>query len=283
MGNDGNLVNEILKLNHVKLIGVVADDVSKAERKYFGSSFSISKELEIPVVSQESFNKNYEKYIKGIFKYVDIIFMQGYRYKIKKELLQDKKIKIINFHQSLLPKYGGRHPLNWAIIEDEKLTGITFHYINEDFDAGDIILQRKIKILKSDDIISLYNRTIKVASRLIGKILKLAYDKSFVSIKQDLAKRKYLAPRTLEDGKILKNEIIKQVRNKIRALAFPYPGAFVYLNGKKVIIDDVKRIGDSKKYGRIRFVGRYGSKIILRARDGLLKVTKTRKRRKVGE
>lgn len=276
LGNDGNLINEILKLKHVNLIGVVADEVSEVGKKYFGSSFSIGKKLEVSIVSQKDFNKNYKEYFRNIFRDVDIIFMQGYHYKIKKDLFKNKRIKVINFHQSLLPKYGGRHPLNWLIIKGEKITGITFHYINENFDEGDIILQKKIRISRNDNVISLYNKTIKSGSKYIRKVFDLIYNNSFVPLKQDLTKRKFFPPRSPEDGEILKSNTVEQIRNKIRALVFPYPGAFIRLKGKKIIIDDVRELRDSRKYSKIEFVDKYGGNIVIKAQDGLLRVTKIR-------
>ena len=275
MGNGGSLIEKILKLKYIKLIGVVADKTSEVEKRYFGSAFSIGKKLKVPVISQNSFNKNYNNYLKNIFQNIDIIFVQGYHHKIKKGILKNEKIKVINFHQSLLPKYAGRHPLNWAIINGEKVTGITFHYVNENFDEGDIILQKKIRVFK-DDAVQLYKKTIKSASRYIKKVFELIYDNSFISIKQDLTKREYFPPRKPTDGEILKDDSIEQIKNKIKALVFPYPGAFIHLNGKKVIIDQVVSVKKIKKYRDIGFVGKYNSNIILKAGDGLLKVTKFR-------
>ena len=177
MGNGGSLIEKILKLKYIKLIGVVADKTSEVEKRYFGSAFSIGKKLKVPLISQNSFNKNYNNYLKNIFQNIDIIFVQGYHHKIKKGILKNEKIKVINFHQSLLPKYAGRHPLNWAIINGEKVTGITFHYVNENFDEGDITLQKKIRVFK-DDAVQLYKKTIKSASRYIKKVFELIYDNS---------------------------------------------------------------------------------------------------------
>lgn len=277
LGNDGNLLREILKLRYIKLIGVVADEMTKPEKRYFGSSFFIGRRLGVRVLSQADFNNNYKEYFKNIFKDIDIIFMQGYHYRIKKDLLKNERIKIVNFHQSLLPQYGGRHPLNWAILKGEKVTGITFHYITDEFDEGDIMLQEKIRISENDNVITLYNKTIKAGSKNIRKVLALLYDSSFKPSEQDLTKRKYFAPRGPKDGEILRDDTFEQIKNKIRALVFPYPGAFIYLNGKRIILDDVKKIRKAKKYHNISFVGRHDRDIILRAADSLLRVTKIRR------
>lgn len=277
LGNDGSLLREVLKLRQINLVGVAADRPSAAENKYFGSSFSIGKRLGVPVISQADFNDDSIRSPESIIKDIDIILMHGYHYRIKSGLLRNRKTKIINFHQSLLPQYGGRHPLNWAIIKGEKITGVTFHYVNDEFDMGDIILQKKIRISKNDDALSLYNKTIKVASEYLRVVLKSTYNNSFMPIRQDLLRRTYFVPRTPEDGIILKSDTAKDIRNKIRALVFPYPGAFVYFNGRKIIIDGAKKIQDRREYKNIEFVGRCGADLILRAQDALFKVTKIRK------
>lgn len=277
LGNDGNLLSRMLQFDCVKLAGVVADKTSKAEERCFGSSFSIGKRLKVPVIPQKDFNRNYKNYLKGRFKHVDIIFVHGYHYRIKRDIIENEKIKTVNFHQSLLPKYGGRHPLNWAIIKGENTTGITFHHINEEIDGGDIIFQKKIRVSRDDDVISLYGKTIKCASKYIKGVIESVYDASFIPVKQDIKKREYFSPRGPDDGEILECDTVKETRNKVRALVFPYPGAFVRLNGRKIVIDDFRRIRGGKGYDRIDFAGRHNDDIILRVQDGLLKVTKIRK------
>lgn len=276
LGNDGRLLREIIKSKSINLIGVVANKVSKIEDIYFGSSFSIGEKSGVPRIPQDDFKKNYKSYMKTIFKDTDIIFIHGYHYRINRDLYENKRIKAINFHQSLLPKFAGCHPLNWVIIKGKKMTGITFHYLNKNFDEGNIIFQKKIRISDKDDVTSLYNKTIKSASLVIGKVFKLIYDKSFIPHKQDLTKSSYFPPRFPEDGEILKDDTREQIRNKIKALAKPYPGAFINLNGQKIIIDNVRKIKNTKKYSRLKFANKYGNNIILRATDGLLKITKIR-------
>ena len=272
LGNDGNLLKNILRLRNINLIGVVADRVSEAENKYFGSAFKIANKLGIRKVSQDNFHKNERFYLNSVFKGIDIAFVIGYHYRINAAIPEYKNIKLINFHQSLLPKYAGRHPLNWVIVNGETNTGISFHFINMDFDAGDIILQKKIRITKGDTAISLYNKTVERASRYLGKVFDLVYDNSFVPHKQDLRVREYFRPRTPADGEILRGDSIQQVKNKIRALVYPYKGAFLRINGNKIVLGGVNKIKDSKKYKRIDFAGVYNKDIILKVSDGVLKV-----------
>ncbi len=276
LGNEGNLIKEILKLKHIDLVGVVGDKVSDVDKEYFGSSYEVARELGLPIVSQRDFNADYDLVVGRVFRDIDIVFVQGYHYRIREALLKHNEIKFVNFHQSLLPRYAGRHPLNWAIINDETITGITFHYINRNFDEGDIILQRRISISRRDNIVSLYNKTISLALKHIGKVFELIYDERFVPIKQNLQEFSYLPPRKPEDGEIFETDTVREVKNKIRALVVPYPGAFVIVENERITIDGVKTISDFRNYTTTKFVDRYQGQIILRVKDGLLRVTRVR-------
>lgn len=279
IGNDGGLLAWHTRWKNTRLAGVVADKVSKEQEKVFGSSYLIARKLKLPLVSQKRFNSNCRQLLENCFSGTGIILIHGYHYKIKPEVYNHKELRVINFHQSLLPYYAGRHPLNWAIINGEETTGITFHFANERFDGGDIIYQKKIPIRDKDDVLSLYHKTIFVGRSSLDKVFASVYNKEFAPIKQDLSKRTYFPARLPADGEVLESDTVRQIRNKIRALVFPYPGSFCYLDGKKIIIDGIKRIRNSKKYNELKFIRRFDSHIILKAQDGILKVTKLREER----
>lgn len=273
MGNDGNLINELISYKGVRLIGVVADSVTGENLEYFGSSRSIGIKCGLPVISQGDFNKNYSKYLNSVFGEVNLIFIQGYRYRVKSDLLARKGIKIINFHQSLLPDYAGRHPLNWAIVKGEKATGITFHYLNREFDSGDIIFQERINIGQIDDIISLYNKSILVAKRRLRMVLKLVKDPLFRASKQDLRRYRYFPPRTFRDGRILRADSKADVCNKVRALKPPYPGAYVYFNNRVFRVGRASVVrGGGLNLRPDAFISQVGRNLYLRAADGILKI-----------
>jgi len=276
LGNDGSLVREVLKIKNINLTGIVGDRVTKAEEKCFGSSYVIGKKVRLPIVTQKDFNNECRRYLKTVFKNTDIILIHGYRYKIDKRLLGFKKIKIINFHQSLLPAYAGRHPLNWAIIHGEKSTGISFHYVNEEFDAGDIIMQKKISIAPSDTIITLYKKTIDAGIKCLKDVFCLMGDESFIPKQQEKNARSYFSPRTPEDGRIRATDSHADICNKIRALTYPYPGAFIDLHGRRYIVEGVERIRAKSQHNHIGFVGIVDNRIIVRTKDSLLTVRKTR-------
>ena len=131
-------------------------------RKYFGSAHRFARENQIPVSAPEVYMSNQVA--------ADVIVVSGYPKRIPKGIIHSARIAAINIHQSLLPAYRGRHPLNWAIINGETLTGVTLHYLNERFDDGKIIKQESVKIEKNDTIMDVYQKTAKKGQKLLQMI-----------------------------------------------------------------------------------------------------------------
>ena len=155
---------------------------------------------------------------------------------------------IINFHGSLLPKYRGRTPHVWAIINNEQFSGVTAHYIDEGCDTGDILYQEKIPISPNDTGSSLLNKFIVVYPKVIKSVISAFSSNSLTRIRQDEYLASYFGKRTPEDGEINWNWDIKKINNFIRAQTKPYPGAFTKINGKKIIIWDANiEDADDKK------------------------------------
>ncbi|MDD3435537.1 MAG: methionyl-tRNA formyltransferase [Candidatus Gastranaerophilales bacterium] len=102
----------------------------------------------------------------------DIAIVCSFNYKIPKALLETVKDGFINVHPSLLPKYRGPNPYSAVIINGEKETGITLHFMTEEFDRGDIIAQKKIAVMKNETMGTLFNRTNIVALDMISEVLK---------------------------------------------------------------------------------------------------------------
>lgn len=169
----------------------------------------------------------------------DIIFSINYFYIVNQNILNHPNKFAINFHGSLLPKYRGRTPHVWAIINGESETGITAHIMNDDCDTGDIILQESITIkynCTGADILEYFKE--KYPEMLL-KILNLIGSNKINPIKQEDSKATFFGKRTPEDGQIDWNWQKERIRNWVRAQADPYPGAFTFLNDKKIIIDEI--------------------------------------------
>jgi methionyl-tRNA formyltransferase len=145
----------------------------------------------------------------------------------------------VNIHGSLLPKYRGRTPHVWAIINNESKTGITAHLIDDGCDTGDIIRQTEVIIENNDtgaDILAKFN---KLYLPFVDELLVDYEQDSITFLPQKNENATLFGKRTPNDGKINWCWQKERVRNWVRAQANPYPGAFSFLEGHKVIIDEV--------------------------------------------
>lgn len=183
-------------------------------------------------------NNSSNYFVKEIGE-IDLIFSINYLFIIENDLISFPKFGAFNIHGSLLPKYRGRTPHVWAIINGEKNTGVTVHRITRSVDAGDILLQKTLPILETDtgaDILKKYNI---VYPEIINKTINLVKNKKLFLRKQDDSKATYYGKRTPEDGNIDWNWDKVRIRNWIRALSKPYSGAFTNYKNKKLIINKV--------------------------------------------
>jgi methionyl-tRNA formyltransferase len=139
----------------------------------------------------------------------------------------------------LLPKYRGRTPHVWAIINNEKKTGITIHDITLECDAGDIFLQKEIPVKHSDTGASILRRYSFHYPRIIRSFLQSLKEGKITAIKQDENLMTYFGKRTPEDGRINWNWQRERIYNWVRALAHPYPGAFCFLRDVRIIINRI--------------------------------------------
>jgi len=171
---------------------------------------------------------------------IDIILSVNYLFLIER-LLFSKAELAVNIHGSLLPKYRGRTPHVWAIINNESKTGVTAHLIDDGCDTGDIIKQKEVEINNNDrgaDILEKFN---KLYIPLVDEILIDFERGSITPIPQNNKNATFFGKRTPDDGRINWGWHKERIRNWVRAQAYPYPGAFTYYQGldEKVIIDEV--------------------------------------------
>lgn len=166
----------------------------------------------------------------------DLIIICGWQRLVSEKILKILPKGTISFHSSLLPRYRGRAPVNWAIINGEKKTGITMFYCDKEADTGDIIAQQSFPITLNDTCGTVYDKVAKAACGLIHKYLP-RIKAGTVKIKKNRSIRHRFWPkRNPEDGRIQWNKSSLAVHNWIRALTRPYPGAFTYYDGEKVFI-----------------------------------------------
>ncbi|MCM0081911.1 formyltransferase [Geomonas sp. Red32] len=166
----------------------------------------------------------------------DLLLSFYYRNMIKPEVLEIPKRGALNLHGSYLPKYRGRVPINWAVINGETETGATLHYMVEKPDAGDIVDQEKVAIEFTDTAHDVFGKVTEAAVKVISRSFPLLINGTAPRIPMDLKTGSYFGGRKPADGKIDWNRSAVEIYNLIRGVTHPYPGAFAELDGKKVLI-----------------------------------------------
>jgi methionyl-tRNA formyltransferase len=166
----------------------------------------------------------------------DVLLAVGWTQLIKSELLSVPRIACLGFHASLLPKYRGRAPVNWAILNGETETGNTLMVLAPGADEGDIVCQRRIPIGEEDDCRMIYEKVSVTECEMLDEILPLIREDRMPRRKQDSAQATVMPKRRPEDGLLDWSWPASRIYNWIRALTRPYPGAFAYLNGGKITI-----------------------------------------------
>jgi methionyl-tRNA formyltransferase len=174
-----------------------------------------------------------------------------YRNMIGQEVLDIPRNGALNLHGSLLPRYRGRVPVNWAVINGESETGATLHYMVEKPDAGDIVDQEKVPILFTDTALDLFNKVTDAAVRVIDRSWPLLAAGKAPRIPMDLAAGSYFGGRKPADGLIDWTKGAVRIYNLVRGVTHPYPGAFTYLDGRKVTIWQARPKEGTGEPGRV--------------------------------
>jgi methionyl-tRNA formyltransferase len=157
----------------------------------------------------------------------DLILSVWYRRLLGSELLALPRVAALNLHGSLLPAYRGRAPLNWVLVNGEPQTGVTLHHMAAVADAGDIVAQRTIDIEPDETAIALYERMTKIGIELLVDTYPAVLAGTAPRVPQDDARATTMPRRRPEDGRIAWAWPAARIFNIIRAVAEPYPGAFV--------------------------------------------------------
>jgi len=230
---------EFLLRRPEEVVAVFTHKDDPRENIYFDSVEEIAKSHGIPCFTPDDVNTAENVRILRELA-PDVIFSFYYRQILSKEIIEIPSEGAINLHGSLLPKYRGRAPINWAIINGEAETGLTLHYISEKPDAGDIIAQGRIPIGIDDTALTLFNRMTEEAVKLLDEVLPLIRTRKVKAIPQDESKATTFGRRTAADGLIDWEAPARRVYDLVRAVTHPFPGAFTRFRGKKLYIWQAK-------------------------------------------
>lgn len=185
----------------------------------------------------------------------DLIVAMGWRSIIAKEILRVPKFGCVAVHESKLPAYRGSAPVAWQIINGEKEIGVTLFYLDEGMDSGDVIAQRVIPIGQDDYFETVYQKTAKASLDLLKENIPLVFTGKAPRQKQDERAASYACVRTPDDGGIDWAFETRKIYNLIRALSYPYPGAFSFFEKKRL------RIWEANPVEALDYVGRIPGRV----------------------
>lgn len=210
----------------------------------------------------------------------DVIFILGWSQLVSASILRIPRFGCIGSHPTLLPKHRGRHPLIWALVEGLSESGLTFFYLNERADAGDILWQRAFSIAAADDAATLYQKIKALASEAIAEFLPHLLTGAAPRRPQDERQATYWRRRTPSDGEIHWEEGSGRIHNLIRALTRPYVGAHTSCQGEKMVVWRSEVVRGDERLGAGLGIGAPPGTVIsadraipeVRTGDGLLRL-----------
>lgn len=166
----------------------------------------------------------------------DIIFSFYYRHLLGQAILDIPRLGAYNLHGSLLPRYRGRAPVNWALVNGETETGVTLHRMVARADAGDIIAQRAVGIAATDTALSLHGKLRAAAATLLAETLPGMLQGDIRGTPQDESRATCFGRRTPADGEIHWQQPARAIHDLVRAVTRPYPGAFTFAGERKLLV-----------------------------------------------
>lgn len=248
---------EALYNEKYNIIGVVTN-IDKPQGRGLKLSISPVKEFAIKnkiKVYQPIKVRNNPEFIEQVKNIApDLICVVAYGKILPKELLEIPKLGCINVHGSLLPKYRGAAPIQWSVINGEKIAGVTTMYMDEGMDTGDMILKEEIKISEDETTGELWDCLGDIGAKLLVKTVKQIESGSVIRIKQPIDGVTIAPMLSKEIANIdWENKKAFEIKNLVRGLN-PIMGAYSYLNGKKVKFWKVDALSEEdliKKYNEM--------------------------------
>ncbi len=219
----------------IKVDLVVTHQDDPNENVWFGSVAKLCEERQIPYITPNA--NQLADLVPQIQKLApDYLFSFYYRHMIPAELLACAKIAALNMHGSLLPRYRGRAPVNWAILNGESETGATLHIMEVKPDAGDIVGQSAVSIGPNETATEVFGKVSQAAITVMNQVLPELVQGRIPRKPNNLPQGSYFGGRKPADGQVLWHQTARQVHNLVRAVAPPYPGAFTDWQGQRMIV-----------------------------------------------
>lgn len=232
-----NLITALINNEYVNFVGLITLDRTVSQQKArfvniepknFERDFEVVRVInlhDIPLVEKLS---SWD---------LDVLIEIGWSHKIPVSILSIPKTATVGIHNSLLPAYQGGASLNWALIKDYSTWGSTLFHLEEHIDTGEIIFQESFDITDKDDINTLFLKSDRLSVEMVNRFLPLASENLAPRIKQNPSEISKTPKRTPEDSAVSWSSDNRCIFNLVRALKRPYPSAFSFLHGEKVLIN----------------------------------------------
>ena len=226
---------EALIEHGIHVAAVFTHEDNPRELIWFKSVAALARRHEIPVHTPDSVNtQDWIAFIRELRP--QILFSFYYRNMICQEILDIPESGAFNMHGSLLPRYRGRVPINWAIINGETRTGATLHFMVRRPDAGDIVDQEEVSIGPQDTAQQVFVRVTAAARRVLERQIDAIVAGHPPRLPQDESAATYFGGRKPEDGLIDWTQPAGRIFNLVRAVTRPYPGAFTEAQGRRLFV-----------------------------------------------
>lgn len=200
----------------------------------------------------------------------EFIVVVAYGRILTDDILSAPSIAPVNVHASLLPKYRGASPIAWAILNGEKVTGVTTMIITRELDTGDILLQESTPISDEDTTATLSSRLSEMGADLLIKTLK-GLREGKITPKPQTGESNYAPPLKKEDGLINWDRTSGQLHDFIRGMS-PWPGAFTFLEGERLIITRAAAVPGKSGQGKPGVIEKTRDELLAGTKEGFLRI-----------
>ena len=226
-------IQELLAMG-APIVALFTHHDTPGEEIWWRSCAELARAHQLPVYAPEKLDQRWTAIIAAMRPAV--IYSFYYRNLLPEAVLRLAPLGAYNLHGSLLPKYRGRAPVNWMLVNGEREGGVTLHHMVARADAGDIVAQRAIEITDDDTAVTLYRKIVPLGAKLIRECHPLIAAGCAPRHPQDLAAGSYYGRRRPDDGRIDWRWPARRIFNLVRAVTHPYPGAFCFAGGCKIFI-----------------------------------------------
>jgi methionyl-tRNA formyltransferase len=227
-------LDELLDLGaDVRLVVTHAD--APGEKIWFGSVAERAAAAGIPAIAPADVNAR-ETVERIARAEPDLLFSFYYRQMMKADVLALPRRAALNLHGSLLPRYRGRSPVNWVLVNGESETGVTLHEMDLRPDHGAIVAQHRVPISRDDTAQSLTRKLALAGRAALREVLPALLEDRAPRRPQMHSASSYFGGRRPSDGEIDWREPAERVRNLVRAVTDPWPGAFVRFRGAPLVV-----------------------------------------------